>query len=122
MAKQYVEKIFKVKGEVRTTKYRVDPDFKPTDISEICVEFIENFCVAKDAIAWLVDKVNTTSYEVVRKNKETGESYTETVKCDNYPFVNLRRDFAQEFFPDIIKGKVARETFKDKINKLYSGK
>ena len=123
MAAKYVTKTKKVKGETIETTYRVDADFKPTEINEISIEFIENYCVAKNQIDWLVAAVNTSSYEVERKDKNSGEKYTETVECENYPFVNLRRDFVKEFFPTIIKGKAATgETFKDKINRLYGNK
>ena len=120
MAAEYVTKKKKVKGEVVETTYRVDAAFKPAEIGEISIEFIENWCVANKKIDWLVEKVNTSSYEVERKDKNTGEKFMETVQCDNYPFVNLRRDFVMAFFPSIIKGKAATgETFKDKINRLY---
>ena len=120
---QYITKKKKVKGEVVETTYRVDAAYKPAEISDICIEFIENWCVANNKIEWLLEKVNTTSYVVERKDKNSGEKYTETVTCDNYPFVNLRRDFVESFFPSILKGKAATaETFKDKINRLYGKK
>lgn len=119
----YITKEKKVNGEVVKTTYRVDAGFKPTEIGDICIEFIENWCVANDKIDWLVKKVNTSAYEVKRKNKETGEEYTEVVSCENYPFVNLRRDFVEDFFGSILKKKAAgAETFKDRINRLYGNK
>ena len=118
----YITKKKKVHGEVVETTYRVDAAFKPAEIGEICIEFIENYCVANDKLFWLVEKVNTTSYIVERTNKETGEKYKETVECDNYPFVNLRRDFVEKFFPKILKGNAANETFKERINRLYANK
>lgn len=120
----YITKVKKVRGEEVKTTYRVDAAFKPAEIGEICIEFIENYCVANDKIDWLVKKVNTTAYEVERKDKETGKKFKEVVSCDNYPFVNLRRDFVEEFFPSILKGKSGNtaETFKDKINRLYGKK
>ena len=123
MAAEYITKKKKVKGETVETTYRVDAAFKPAEISEICIEFIENYCVTNNKIDWLIEKVNTPSYQVERKDKNTGEKFVETVACDNYPFVNLRRDFVQAFFPQILKGKpAAAETFKDKINRLYGKK
>ena len=120
---EYITKKKKVKGETVETTYRVDAAFKPTEISEISIEFIENYCVANKKLDWLINAVNTTSYTVERKDKNSGEKYTETITCDNYPFVNLRRDFVKEFFPSILKGKPATaETFKDKINRLYGKK
>ena len=118
MAEQYITKKKKVKGEVKETTYRIDADFTPKAIGEISNEFIENYCVAKNEIEWLVNAVNTPSYEVRRK-----DGTVETVECENYPFVNLRRDFALKFFPEIIGGAgPVTETFKEKINRLYGKK
>ena len=123
MANQYVTKVKKVKGEKVETTYRVDAGFKPVAIGEISLEFIENYCVANDETAWLLEKVNTTSYVVERKDKNSGAKFLETVPCKNYPFVNLRRDFTEKFFPGILKGNApAAETFKEKMNRLYSAK
>lgn len=123
MAAEYITKKKKVKGETVETTYRVDAAFKPAEIGEIAIEFIENYCVANNELDWLIEKVNTTSYQVERKDKNTGEKYMETVQCDNYPFVNLRKDFVAKFFPSIIKGATSQpETFKEKINRLYGKK
>lgn len=119
MAEKFVTKTKVVKGEEVTTTYRVDPAFKPAAIGEISMEFIENYCVANSEIEWLLATINTTSYQVERKDKETGRTYTETVSCSNYPFVNLRKDFVKKFFPAIIKGKATPETWKDKLNRKY---
>lgn len=113
----FITKSKKVKGEMVETTYRVDASFVPTAINDICNEFIENWCVANNKVEWLVQKVNTTSYQVKRK-----DGTIDTVECDNYPFVNLRRDFVETFFPSIIKGEAKKETFKDKINRLYGKK
>ena len=118
MAEKYITKKKKVKGEVKETTYRIDADFTPKAIGEISNEFIENYCVEKNQIDWLVNAVNTPSYEVKRK-----DGTIEEVACENYPFVNLRRDFAKKFFPNIIGGTTpTAETFKDKINRLYGKK
>lgn len=119
---QWITKTKKVKGETVETNYRIDAGFKPTAISDIAIEFIENYCVANNQVAWLLEKVNTTSYQVERTDKNTGAKYMEKVQCDNYPFVNLRKDFVMKFFPSIIKGNTTTETFKDKINRLYGKK
>ena len=120
MAAKYITKTKKVRGEIIETTYRVDADFKPAEVNEICMEFIENYCVAKGEIAWLLETVNTSAYEVERTNKETGEKFKEVVKCDNYPFVNLRRDFVKKFFPKIIKGATTAKTWKEILNEKYS--
>lgn len=121
MAAKYINKVKKVNKVAVETTYRIDADFVPTDINEICMEFIENYCVANNELEWLVETINTEAYEVTRKNKETGETYVEIVPCNNYPFVNLRRDFTEKFFPQILKSKNApkAETWKEKINRLY---
>lgn len=123
MAEKYIIKTKVVKGEEVTTTYRVDPAFKPTAINDICMEFIENYCVANNEIEWLLQTINTTSYPVERKNKETGKCYVETVTCTNYPFVNLRRDFVAMFFPSIFKGAAPhKETWKERLNRMYGDK
>lgn len=119
---EFITKKKKVKGEVVETTYRVDAAFVPKEISEVSIEFIENYCVAKGELDWLIKKVNTTSYIVERTDKNTGEKFNETVTCDNYPFVNLRKDFVEQFFGNILKGKTTNETFKDKINRLYGNR
>lgn len=122
MAAKYITKTKKVKGAVVETEYRIDAAFQPNEISEISMEFIENYCVANNQIDWLLDAVNTTSYQVERKDKETGKTYVETVECDNYPFVNLRKDFVKKFFPSIIKGAAVTETWKERLNRKYGAK
>lgn len=123
MAEQTITKTKKVKGETVSTTYRIDADFVPTKIADISNEFIENYCVAHNQLDWLCEVVNTPSYTVQKKDKETGERRTVTVKCDNYPFVNLRRDFAVKFFPSIVGQAPAKaETFKERINRIYGKK
>jgi hypothetical protein len=125
MAAQYITKTHKDKeGKVIEVTYRIDADFIPSKINEISNEFIENYCVAKNEVEWLLTTVNTSSYVVERKDKETKAVRLETIQCDNYPFINLRRDFALKFFPDIFKGKDAdkQETFKARLNRLYGKK
>lgn len=120
MAEKWITKTKKVNGETVETKYRVDADFKPAEIGEISMEFIENWCVANNQIEWLLDEVNISEYAVIRdKGKPT--EHKEIVKCDNYPFVNLRKDFAEKFFSNIFKGNKA-ETWKDMLNRKYGKK
>ncbi len=120
MAESYIEKKKTVKGAVITTRYRIDEDFKPSKIGDICSEFIENWCVANNQVDWLVSEVNITEYKTKKKQPD-GSVVEETVKCDNYPFVNLRADFVNKFFPSILVGNATKgeETFKQKINRLY---
>ena len=122
MAPKYSYVVTKKNGQTFEKKYRVDADFVPSEIAEIHMDFIENYCVANNKIDWLLEEVNTSEYTTEKKNKETGEKETKTVKCDNYPFVMLRADFAKKFFPSIIKGIEKKETVKDRLNKKYGRK
>lgn len=119
MAEYITKKTTKGKGENKKTvetTYRVDPDFVPSGINEICAEFIENYCAANNAIDWLLEKVNT-KIEVERKQKD---GTTKVVTMD-YPFVSLRSDFANKYFPQIIKGDKKEElSLKDRLNKKYA--
>ena len=110
-----VEKIIKkhtVKDEAgnsitKEVEYRIDADFVPEKASEICNEFIENYCVANKKIDWLVAKVQETITDKNGKEKDL-------------PFVNLRADFVKEFFPSIIIGtKKKGDTFKERILAKY---
>lgn len=105
MAKQ--EFITKISGkEKKEITYRIDADFAPTDINDICIEFIENYCVAKKETGWLVD---TVSKSIVDK----------TGKKRDYPFVSIRADFVKKFFPEIVKGTSKGETIKERILRKY---
>lgn len=121
MAETYITKTKVVKGETIKTQYRVDAEFEPETIGDICMEFIENYCVANNQIDWLLDEINITEYTVIR-DKGKATEYEEVVKCDNYPFVNLRRDFVEKFFKKIIKGDDDKKTWKERLNAKYGKK
>ena len=122
---EYVTRKKVVKGEVVETTYRIDPDFIPEKVSDIAPEFIENYCVAKGETDWLVAEVSITSYTTIKKG-EDGVKKEVNVDCTNsgYPFVNLRSDFVQKFFPQILKSKKAKkeESFAERIKRLYGNK
>lgn len=121
MAAEFITKTKTKKGETITVTYRIDAEFTPKKAEEICAEFIENYCVAHNAIDWLLEKVNITSYTILRdKGKET-ECY-ETVECKNYPFPMLRKDFIDKFFPTLGGKKEPAESLKDKLNRKYGKK
>lgn len=114
----------KVENATKTIKvpqdFRIDAAFKPTRIDEICEEFIENYCEANNEIEWLIEKVNTTKYTTKKKNKETGEIEEVEIECKNYPFVNLRSDFVNKFFSDILKGNAEKKpSLKERLNAKY---
>lgn len=123
MSAQYIIKQSKHKGEVVETTYRIDADFIPSKTSDICQEFIENYCVANNETDWLVEVCSRTSYQKEQKNPETGERETVNISCKSYPFVNLRADFVHKFFPQILKPKAEHaETFVERIKRLYGKK
>lgn len=114
MAEEYITKTKKVKGETVSTTYRVDADYVPTKISDICQEFIENYCVAHKATDWLVKEVSIP-YERKLKDGTTAPSA--------YPFISLRTDFAKEFFPAIVgNSSKPAESFSERIKRLYGKK
>lgn len=120
---EYITKKTKVKGVEKETTYRIDADFKPAKTQDVCQEFIENYCVANGQTDWLVSECSITSYETKRKNKDTGVMETITVTCKSYPFVNLRADFVNKFFPEILKpNSNNKETFAERIKRLYGNK
>lgn len=95
-------------------KYRIDADFVPSASSEICMDFIENYCVAKNRTDWLV--------EVVQKTKPVKDKDgNNTDKTRDYTFIEIRAEFVDEFFPQI-KGKKKKNkpTLKEKILAKYA--
>lgn len=125
MAAKYVSRTIinknKETGEVteKVVKYRVDADFVPTKVNDIIAEFIENYCVANGEVEWLLETVNKPfQKKQVKKDKEGNVISEKLVKAD-YPFVNLRADFVNKFFPSIIVGEVKEETWREKLNKKY---
>lgn len=102
MAKpEYITKVTTKKDEEGNnvkveTKYRIDADFVPSSINEVCLEFMMNYCKAKKEGAWLIEKANTTITDKQGKERD-------------YPFVNLRADFMNKFFPSALKGNTPAE-------------
>lgn len=92
-------------------QYRVDPDFKPTAIDEICAEFIDNYVEAHDEGEWFVS---------VLEKKETYKRGEKKGKEKEVSFVTIRSEFAKKFFSEIIKGKADKElSFRDKMLAKY---
>ena len=90
-----------------STEYRVDADFIPERINEVSLDFIINYCKANKEVAWLKETAEKT------KTDKHG-------KVMRYPFVNLRADFMNKFFPDKVVGKKdeQKETMYDIIGNL----
>lgn len=85
-------------------EYIVDATYQPTTSADICYEFIENYCYEKKQMKWLVD---TLQKSIVDKNGKTR----------SYPFVNLRADFVNKFFPDIVAPQKPSETMLERALK-----
>lgn len=119
---QYVKKTYvNSKKETITKEYRVDADFVPKSVDVICDEFIENYCVANDAMEWLLETVDkkTVSKRKV-KDAEGNVTGVKEVEID-YTFANIRSDFVKKFFPQILKGEKSGKavSFADKIKAKY---
>lgn len=104
MAAKYIEKTHTKKlengeKEVVTTKYRVDPDFVPTKVTDICTEFVEAYCVANNETDWLCEKYEATA--VGKDGKERP-----------YPFTSIRTDFCKKFFPTLVAGDKKATNFR----------
>ena len=110
-----------VKKVIEDITYRIDASFIPEKVSDICMEFIINYCKANGAesIKWLKDIANKKeTQERTSTDKNTGEKITKTVKVHT-PFVSLRTAFAEKYFPDIIVGKSkGGKSYLDIINAL----
>ena len=128
-AQYTTKKVRKKDGTIQENKYRIDPTFVPEKINDICDEFIVNYCVANDKQEWLFNELNKTETATANKDRKVkaivnGKKQTINVKAgENYQqaqsFVSLRSAFANEFFPDIIKGQAKTESAFDKFLKSY---
>ena len=117
MAAEYLEITHKNKdGKEKTIKYRVDADFVPKKLDEICEEFIQNYCLAKGESDWLDKQYDSTEVFEVKadKRKYKGVEYK---KGDKYEaeksFISIRKDFADKFF-GIKKKEEKAKTGRDK--------
>ena len=111
MAEKYITKNKRVRAESGemvevSTKYRIDADFVPENINEVCLEFIVNYCKANKEVDWLKETAN--KFIIDKKEVER-----------RYPFVKLRADFMNKFFPSKVKGKAEKApNMYDLINSL----
>ena len=81
------------KKVIEDITYRIDASFVPEKVSDICMEFIINYCKANgaEAITWLKDIANKEELqERTSTDKNTGEKITKTVKVHT-PFVIARK-------------------------------
>ena len=97
--------------EVVEKKYRIDADFKPKEIDEICAEFIDNYVEANNEGEWFVGVLSKK--ETYKKGEKKGQE-------KDISFVSIRSEFANKFFPEIIKGTTKKElTFREKMLAKY---
>ena len=90
----------KNKEEIATT-YRIDAEFVPTEQSQICIEFIKNYCISKgkkDA-KWL--------YELMTSQKAKDSEGVKTRKITN---LEIRKAFVEKYFPALIEKKTSHKT------------
>lgn len=100
-------------NKVKEIEYRTDADFSPKKIDDICIEFIENYCVANNQIDWLLEASNEK--EIINKAKDKEKIGKKKKKS----FVGLRADFVKKFFPEIVVGKPEKVSFIDAFNAKY---
>lgn len=114
MAEEFITNVStNKKGEKKEIKYRVDADFVPTEIKEICIEFIENYCVANGKTEWLAETLDKKTTHKHQKGDKEGQVITDKngkPKLFSYSFPEIRADFAKEFFGDIIKGETPKDS------------
>lgn len=110
MKEEYIIKTSKGKeGEIKETRYRIDADFKPKKIGDICQEFIANYCEANNQGEWLLDTID---------KKETDKHGKEM----DISSMSIRKAFVLQFFPDILKGKDKAPTWKEQMKARFSKK
>lgn len=83
--------------------YRIDVDFVPSEINEICEEFIQAYCVAQGDTEWLVEQY-TKKIDCKIRDKEDKKKIVKIEKREQ-PFINIRKNFAEKYFPGCIKGQ-----------------
>lgn len=97
--------------EIVSKEYRIDADFVPSAIEDICIEFIDNYVEANNQGEWLLKQLEKK--EVYKKGKKIGQE-------KEISFVSLRSFFANEFFKDIVKGAGKKEeNFRNKLLAKY---
>lgn len=116
------------KTTIKDTTYRIDADFVPKDQKDICLEFIENYCIkqGKDAIEWLI---NLTSEEIEiapekRKFTKSGKPITHRKRTA----LEIRKAFVEKYFKNLIsnpepkkdKGVERLNRLRNELSKLNS--
>lgn len=92
-------------------KYRVDADYVPTAIDDICSEFIDNYVDAHNEGEWFVS---------VLEKKETYKNGDKKGQEKEMSFVSIRSEFVKKFFPNILKGTSKKElSFRERMLEKY---
>lgn len=132
-AEYEVKKVRKKDGSFAETKYRIDASFIPAAVNEICDKFIINYCIANNEEEWLFNELNATETATANKDRKV-TAVVNGIKQKNYnvkagesyeqpkSFVSLRSDFANKFFPDIVKGSSTKTSPLDEFMKAYKEK
>lgn len=97
----------------KETKYRVDIDFIPKKIDEICIEFIDNYVTAHNEGEWFSEVLSMD--EEIKKGTRKGQKQKAS-------FVTIRSKFVNKFFPNIIIGKPNEGSKMDDLRKRYGVK
>lgn len=84
--------------ETVKNKYRVDVDFEPEKASEICGEFIDNYCIAKgkEDIEWLINLTEKEVEVTIKNGKNKGK-----VKKQKISDLEIRKEFVNKYFPKL---------------------
>lgn len=84
--------------ETVTNKYRIDVDFVPEKASDICGEFIDNYCIAKgkEDIEWLINLTEKEVEVTIKKGKNKGEKRKQKISD-----LEIRKEFVNKYFPDL---------------------
>ncbi len=105
--------------ETIATKYRVDAEFVPSAIGEICDDFMDNYVEAHNEGAWFVSQLEMKEPKKVRVKQADG-SFIEEEKMVPISFMTLRSNFAKKFFPNIVKStSTNKETYIERMLKKY---
>ena len=92
-------------------QYRIDADFKPTSISEICSEFIDNYVDANNEGEWFISVLEQK--ETYKKGKKKGQE-------KEISFVSIRSAFVRKFFPEILKEEPGKKlSFREQMLAKY---
>ena len=76
------------------TEYRIDADFQPKKATEICNEFIVNYCKSKgkEAVKWLLDLMKTKIPDTDKNGEIIDRKITN---------LEIRKAFVKKYFPSL---------------------